>query len=393
MAGSPHDVDLAKLLPLELYCHIFSFVSLKRDLCQLSLTSRMFNHETIPLIYRSVDLTISPKQLSLFADTLAMNQDARLMSIVRELAIKWWARRRRSLGPANTTITVFWETCGRILPLLHNLRVLAFNPGNSSNWEFGEVFSDCSFKLEALHTQSLDLKDVHSFLHHHPTIRHWTHQSPFLVRETSLRLHELILPNLRSLEADVEILAAIEGSRPLEQICLHYFDGDLNLDNSVLRNLGLFRETLVALTLDREFSEADIDCQDVIKFIAEQAPALERLSILDNVKPSAARQPTDTAVNRFVTSLAVLKRLQEFQYSPARWDTDSWWWRACAEGTLRVVVTFFDWNLSLRVVTFPTNGFQVEAYSDSIPAVSYSKAPGGDIKQTPVILNFRGDHW
>ncbi|KDQ59088.1 hypothetical protein JAAARDRAFT_57058 [Jaapia argillacea MUCL 33604] len=391
MASSPHDVHLAIPLPLELYSRIFSFVSLKRDLCQLSLTSRMFNHEAIPLIYRSVDLTTSP-QLSLFVDALAMNPDARLTSIVRELAIRW---RSASFTPAQSAITAFWETCGRILPLLHNLRVLAFNPGpgDSSNSKFGEVVRGCFFKLEALHTQSLDLRDVHSSLKCNPTIRHWTHQSRTAVGGTSLRLHDMILPNLRSLEADVEMLAAIEGSRPLEEIRLHYYEGDLNLDTSVLTNLGVFRETLVALTLDRDFCEAGIDCADVIKFIAERVPALERLSIFDTYKPSETNHPTDTTLNRLVASLAVLKRLQEFEYSPARWDNDSWWWRACAEGNIRVAMTFFDRNPSLRVVTFPTNRSELETYSDSLPALSYSKAPGGDIRQTPAVLNFCGDHW
>ncbi|KDQ59087.1 hypothetical protein JAAARDRAFT_652005 [Jaapia argillacea MUCL 33604] len=289
MAGSPHNVHLVIPLPLELYSRIFSFVSLKRDLCRLSLTSRMFNHEAIPFIYRSVDLTISPQQLSLFADTLATNQDATLMSIVRKLAIMW---RPISLRPTQSAIIAFWETCGRILPLLHNLRVLAFNPGpgTSSKWIFGKVVRDCSFKLEAFHTQLLDLEDVHSFLKRNPTIRHWTHQSRIVVGGTGLRLHDMILPNLRSLEADVEMLAAIEGSRPLEEIRLHYYEGDLNLDSSVLTNLGLFRETLVALTLERASCEAGIDCADAIKFIAERVPALERLSIFDAYKPSVSCQ-------------------------------------------------------------------------------------------------------
>ncbi|KDQ55510.1 hypothetical protein JAAARDRAFT_71361 [Jaapia argillacea MUCL 33604] len=365
-------------LPVELYTHIFSFISLQEDLRQICMACRIFYDETIPMLYHSVDLT-EVEQILLFARTVTTNQGVGLL--VNELTIT--VSQPSSRRP-----------CGQILSTLDNLRMLKMNGRDFDDDDSELVFHHGIPRLDVFYDLSFRLDFVHSFLDRHPTVRHWTHRSAFYIEQTRLRLPTQFLPNLTSFEADVEMLMAFQGSRPMEKLCLHYFQGDENLDNSILANLRLFSQTLVALTLDREYCSGDIGCPVVMQFIAENVPTLRRLSILDAPTPWVLGQPSDVpeALNPLLRSLSLFQRLETFEYSPACWDTESSWWRICARGPSLVAGELFRSNPSLRVVTFPDSPPANEISYD-INATSYSRGPQGVIEETPATLRFGSECW
>ncbi|KDQ53735.1 hypothetical protein JAAARDRAFT_209774 [Jaapia argillacea MUCL 33604] len=362
-------------LPPELHSHIFSFVSDRHDLHQLCLTSHAFYHEAIPLLYHSVDLTVGLRNgLDLIQLTLTRNPKLGLH--VRELTLSLYGPG----GPAfNMALT-------QMLSVLDELRVLTIADTLREPMAFEKLVGASRFRLDAFHNKCLGFDEIRNFLKLQPTIRRLTH----CVQISPLDLGPIsvcqMLPNLTILDADVELLGYFEEPHPMKEIYLHYIDRGSGWENSTLANLKFFRETLLTLSLDREYCATDVISSGVIDFIAEQVPNLNTLSILDGY-PSIARNP-DAAFDVLLNGLSRFKMLRTFEYSPTRAETESFWWKICSRGPKQVAAKLFSSNPTLRVVTFPNTLAEPGMEGSIISAIRYSKSPWGDIEEAAAGLKF-----
>ncbi|KDQ53729.1 hypothetical protein JAAARDRAFT_39041 [Jaapia argillacea MUCL 33604] len=379
------------MLPLELYSHIFSFVSDNQDLCQICLSSRSFYQEAVPKLYHRVNLTLDEEQVISFAWTMETNRI--LGTFVEELTIAFWFEAAPAVdGRGRPTSQAFMFTaCRKILSAVNNLRALATMVGD--HWSEGHamVLRDCSFRLHTFHNISLNILDVIDFLHRQPTIQRFTHRRPFFMSGET-RFPKSFLPNLTSMEADVEILFAFQGPRPLRELFLHYFEGEIEFGTSMLTNLSLFGETLVSLILDRENCNGDVDCPALMGFIGEKLPHLGRLSILDGRIELAENQSVDATFIRFLSSLSLFKKLHTFEYSPASWDISSFWWAVLSRGATQVAREIFSSNPYLREIKFPTTPICVD-YISVFPAIAFSKDDMNNIQENPAVLKFGWEDW
>ena len=126
-------------VPTELYREILQYVTSKRDLCNLSVTSRALQPEAEYFIYRSIESTRRPRTIYL-CDLISSSP--RLHTLVRSLSI---CNEGEEATAAQSK--EYWDRVARLLRDLPNLEELKLHDnmanGNTNAW----VLSHCTFSL------------------------------------------------------------------------------------------------------------------------------------------------------------------------------------------------------------------------------------------------------
>ncbi|KDQ53741.1 hypothetical protein JAAARDRAFT_39053 [Jaapia argillacea MUCL 33604] len=367
-----------QLLPVELYSHIFAFVEDDQDLCRLSLVSRLFYQESTPPLYHTVDLSIRENRIYYFGPTIRDNPGLALH--VRVMTLTLWY----------FSMSVLEDLVGDILAATHNLRVLTIDSSPRDFKDFAGITRNCQFRLYTFHNHAIDLTDHLRFLEAQPNITNWTLTVPH--QDRSVHLLDTHLPNVVTMSVDATVLRAFTTPRPVKQLSIFY-DYDYSDEGPELEHsipLEVFRETLVTFSWDRTLSYSDVGGPVAIASIADQAPYLKHLFLID--LPGDSDEPVDhQSFHVLLRPLSLFKDLETFAYAPAKDDTDSFWWNVCSlEGPPKVAEALFAAQPTLHLVTFQT--CDSENLDSTLHEVCYSRSPDGEVREEPAsTLTF--DSW
>ncbi|KAG6845622.1 hypothetical protein H0H87_006675 [Tephrocybe sp. NHM501043] len=252
--------------------NIFKWVTDKRDLYNLSLTSRMCSAEAQHVLYSVIDLAQDTRAPVLWADTIL--QHPQRAATVRSLTLRF----DLSFIIVPDLLLSSLKSIAQALAALRKLEklVLVGHPLAMMHPIHTWILDGCTADLRIFHNSVFPTWAVVSFLSRHPHIREW--------KQTGIYpngvIPDTVLPRLTTLDAHVSILASFKAPRPLTRLRLEIDDwGTQSVpQRRTIDAISLFKTTLTSLAIEDTSTTTKHRLSDLLIHLSKAAPNLSILA-------------------------------------------------------------------------------------------------------------------
>ncbi|KAG6850204.1 hypothetical protein H0H93_016383 [Arthromyces matolae] len=255
--------------PPELYRNIIEWVTDRRDLCSLSITSRLCSVEAQRVLYSVVDLAQNTRAPVLWADTILQQPQKAL--IVRALTLRF----DLSFLIVPDLLLTALKSIAQALKALRRLEklVIVGHPLAMMHPIHTWILDGCPPGLRIFHNSVFPAWAVIPFLSRHPQIREWK-QTGMYPRDD---MTDTVLPQLTVLDAHVSTLVSFKTTRPLTRVHLTIDDAGRETERDAILALSNFGTSLTTLTIEDSSTRNNLKLPDFFCQLAKAVPNLKSL--------------------------------------------------------------------------------------------------------------------
>ncbi|KAG6909285.1 hypothetical protein DXG01_001229 [Tephrocybe rancida] len=261
--------------PPELYRNIFEWVTDKRDLYNLSLTSRLCCAEAQRALYSVIDLAQNTRAPVLWADTILRHPQK--AATVRSLTLRF----DLSFIIVPDLLLSSLRSIAQALKALLRLEklVLVGHPLAMMHPIHTWILDGCTANLRTFHNSVFPPWAVVPFLSRHSQLCEWKQSGLFPGGDIA----DTVLPRLTTFDGHTSILASFKGPRSLEQVRLKIDDWgrETAREREAIEALSLFGDTLTSLTVeDTSTTTNHLRLAELLICLAKATPNLKTLAYI-----------------------------------------------------------------------------------------------------------------